>query len=150
MFLCSLYENWQNCIKFCVKSNHFVTNIDCDYIMLWLLSNTTSATRGAGDAYPSRAPELTLVFVGFVLFVLSFQCSVLCSMFVFCFILLAVVLSVFRLNDFCLPLWYLQIPFRVFSQLKQFPCAMCLLHKQFKLKKTDGLSLNRHFLIQII
>ena len=34
---------------------------------LWLLSNTTGATSGAGVANPSGAPELTLVFVGFVL-----------------------------------------------------------------------------------
>ena len=34
---------------------------------LWLLSNTTGGTSEAGVAYPSGAPELTLVFVGFVL-----------------------------------------------------------------------------------
>ena len=34
----------------------------------------------------------------------SFQCSVVCPMFVFCLVLLAMVLSVFRLNDFCLHL----------------------------------------------
>ena len=44
-------------------------------------------------------------------FSFSFQCNVVCSMFVFHFILLAMVLPVFRLNDFCLSLWYLQIPF---------------------------------------
>ena len=54
---------------------------------------------------------ITLVFVGSCYSSFSFQCSVVCSMFVFLFILLAMVLSVFRLNDFCLPLWYLRIPF---------------------------------------
>ena len=33
-------------------------------------------------------------------------------MFVFRFILLTMALSVFRLNDFCLPLWYLRINFK--------------------------------------
>ena len=40
-----------------------MTNNDCDYT----LSNTTDAISGAGVAYPFGAPELTLVFVGFVL-----------------------------------------------------------------------------------
>ena len=34
---------------------------------LSLLSNTMGATSGAGVCYHSRAPELTLVFIGFVL-----------------------------------------------------------------------------------
>ena len=37
------------------------------YSMNLVLSNTMGAISGAGVAYPSRAPELTLVFVGFVL-----------------------------------------------------------------------------------
>ena len=37
-------------------------------------------------------------------------------MFVFCFILLAMVLSVLRLNDCCLPLWYLRIPLTVIGE----------------------------------
>ena len=74
------------------------------------MSNTTDVTSGAGVANPYGAPELTLVFVGFGLLQLLFQCSVVCSMFVFRFILLVVVLSVFRFNDLCLPLWYLRSP----------------------------------------
>ena len=38
--------------------------------------NTTGATCGAGVAYPSGAPELTLVFVGSCYSSFSFQCSV--------------------------------------------------------------------------
>ena len=41
----------------------------------------------------------------------SSRCRVVCSMFVFRFIVWAMVLSVFRINDFCLPLWYLRIPY---------------------------------------
>ena len=58
-------------------------------------------------AYPSGAPEHTLVSVGFAYS--SF--SDVCSMFVFRFILLAMVLSIFRSKDFCLPLWYHRISF---------------------------------------
>ena len=49
--------------------------------------------------------------VTFLFLTSIYQCIVVCSMFVFSFILLVVVLSVFRLNDFCLPLWYLRIPY---------------------------------------
>ena len=75
---------------------------------LWLLSNTTGATSGAGVAYPSGAPELLnspWFLKGSCYSSFSFQCSVVC------FILLAMVLFVFRLNDLCLPLWYLWISF---------------------------------------
>ena len=44
-------------------------------------------------------------------------CSFVCSMFVFYFILLAMVLSGCRLNDICLHLWYLRIPFDNFFKL---------------------------------
>ena len=63
-------------------------------------------------AYPYGAPEFILIFVGFVLLQFQFSVCVVCSMFVFRFILLAMDLSVFRLDDFCLPLsclWYLRI-----------------------------------------
>ena len=46
----------------------------------WLPGNTTADTSRAGVAYPSGAPELTLVFVGFVLLSFSFYSSFVCSM----------------------------------------------------------------------
>ena len=42
----------------------------------------------------------------------SIHCTVVCYMFVFRFILLDRFFSVFRINDFCLSLWYLQILFQ--------------------------------------
>ena len=56
-----------------------------------------------------------------------FQCSIVCSMFVVRFFLLAMVLSVFRLNDFCLPLWYLRIPFIEI-------CCICYNFKTLKIR----------------
>ena len=74
---------------------------------LWLLSNTTGATSEAGVAFPSAAPELTLVFVGFVFsLIFSVVLFVLCLSFIsFCWPWSC--LS----SDICLPLWYLWIPF---------------------------------------
>ena len=74
---------------------------------------------------------LTLVFVGFVLFQL---------LFVFRFILFAMVLSVFPLNDFCLPLWYLRIPFSLDTQIWWcYTFAQDTLLKVFTIRtKTDN------------
>ena len=52
---------------------------------LCLLSNMTAATSSAGVAYPSRAPELILFFVGMCYSSFSFHLSVMRSMFVFLF-----------------------------------------------------------------
>ena len=79
--------------------------------LLWLLSNKTGATSEAGVEHHYGGPELTLVFVSSRYSGFSFQCSVVWTVFVFRFILLVLVLSAFRLNDFGLPLWNLQIPF---------------------------------------
>jgi len=38
------------------------------YHRVCIKSNTTGATCGTGTAYPSRAPELTPVLMGFMLF----------------------------------------------------------------------------------
>ena len=68
----------------------------------------------------------------------SFQCSVVCSLFVFRFMLLAMVLSVFRLNDFCLPLWYLQISVLKMSWNWDFEhnCTASLFNFPFKLRRS--------------
>ena len=56
-------------------------------------------------------------------------------MFVFRFILLAIVLSVFLLNDFCLPLWYLRIPFHTGPQACIKNCQYQISYASVKLFK---------------
>ena len=63
---------------------------------LFNISIVTGATSEAGVAYPSGATELTLIFVGFVL--LHLFSVVLCVLCLLSFILLAMVLSVFRIT----------------------------------------------------
>ena len=78
---------------------------------LRLLSNTTGATSKSCVTYPSGAPELAIFLQGSCYSSFIFQCSNVCSMFVFRFILLVMGFDVVRLNDFCLSLWYLWYQF---------------------------------------
>ena len=104
----------------------------------------------SGLAYPSGAPELLIVFVegirryqrgrqkvnkGSCYSGFSFQCSVVCSMFVFCFILLAVVLSVYRLDDFCLPIFFEFLSFHT-----GYPCQSrkCIMINKENFTSLDG------------
>ena len=54
--------------------------------------------------------NIALAVLVYQLFSFSFQCNVVCYIYVYRFILQAMVLSVLGLNDFFLPLWYLLIP----------------------------------------
>ena len=49
-------------VYFVKETTHEITGVWAS-----IICNTTGATSGAGVAYPSGAPELTLVFLGFVL-----------------------------------------------------------------------------------
>ena len=85
-------------------------------VCLIYLCNTKGVTSCARVTYPFGALEVTLELLGFCLFSFSFQCRDMCSVCVVSFILFVMVLSAFLLNDFCRPLWYLQIPLSFFSE----------------------------------
>ena len=54
-------------IKLCNILNQLLIIISMNSLGCTTLNKTKGATSGAGVAYPSRAPELNLVFVGFML-----------------------------------------------------------------------------------
>ena len=69
------------------------------------MSYTAGAISGPEVAY--TAPELNLVFVGFLF--LYFQCSVVRTMFVFAFCFVGMVLSVFLFNDLYRPFLFIHL-----------------------------------------
>ena len=88
------------------------------YGNIWFCKNWSLGT--------NRALKVQLVLHVSFYSSFSFQCSVVFSMFVFRFVLLAMVLSVFRLNDFCLLLWYLRIPFGFLYCQYQWTYECCI------------------------
>ena len=119
------YKNYLNQLNIFIAINPFLYWLLLTLAMikhrLCLLVNTTGDTSGAGVAYYYNWTHLSFCRVSSTPSLVFSVMLCILSIFVFRFILFALVLSVFRLNDFCLPLWYLRILYLQFWKCDSWP-----------------------------